>query len=357
MRITRVSAHTVVLPLSLPYTIAYETVTDVINHFLVIETDAGITGTGCAAPAPEVTGETADASLDALNRLPARLAGAAPEEAAKTVLPGLANTPSAMAALDLALAEISARTSTGPQAGVDPDEFIPVVTSITIGIMGVSETLERAKFLVGEGFLFLKIKGGHDVETDIERLTVLRSEFGPSLLLALDANQGYSLKDVNRLEERSGEFSLQYLEQPTPRRDLMMLREATLCSSIPVMADESVQTVDDVRRIADLGAASLINIKLQKMGGLTPAHNVDVISESAGMRTMLGCMDESALSIAAALHFGATHSNVTFHDLDGHLDLMSDPFSGLVSLEQGKLSIKGVPGRLRTNQPGFFSDL
>ena len=113
-----------------------------------------------------------------------------------------------------------------------------------------------------------------------------------------------------------------------------------------------MQTPDDVSRIADAGAVSLINIKLQKMGGLQVAETIDRRAAEAEMGTMLGCMDESALSIAAALHFAATHQNVQYLDLDGHLDLRNDPFANLVDLdERGRLRARAGIGLGWTASP------
>lgn len=342
MTIADVSVHTVHAPLEEPYTIAYETVTEVTNHFIVITLEGGRRGIGCAAPAPEVTGESVEdcrAALDAF----ARAAVGATFDA--WPLPP-ESSPSALAAVDLARYDVLARSRSISIAGLygDPDAALtPRETSITIGISSVENTLARAHTLFASGFRFFKVKGGHDIEVDIRRLNSLRSAFGTDIRLAIDANQGYDLKDVATLDD--AELDLLYLEQPTPKADLDMLGEAARRTSIPVMADESVQTVRDVHGIAEAGPVSLINIKLQKMGGLAAAAAIDKAAIETGMGTMLGCMDESALSIAAALHFGATHPNVRLLDLDGHLDLRNDPFAALVRQNaQGQLSVSSGSG-------------
>ncbi len=336
MIITGAYVRTVRSALAEPYTIAYETITDAVNHFLLLETDNGLSGIGCAAPAPEVTGESESTSLEALNQFCVEVRGRSTDS-----FPEMASDrPSARAAVDLALNDLKARARDTNIAGlygsaqaIDKGR----VTSITVGIMGVEATLEKASSFVSNGFSFLKIKGGHDVALDIERLQELRSKLGPSVLIALDANQGYSLEDVQKLDREAANLKLEYLEQPTPKANLNLMAKATINSSIPVMADESIQTPEDVRIIAKMSAAKLINIKVQKVGGLQVAGEIDAIARDAGMPTMLGCMDESALSIAAALHFGATHSNVLYYDLDGHLDLVEDPFESLVECQNGEL--------------------
>jgi len=331
------------VPLAVPYTIAYETITDVVNHFLVLHTSSGVTGIGCAAPAPEVTGETAEESLAALQAFCSTVVGSEIEK-----LPTIPKScPSARTALDLAIHDIAARDGSTNIAGLfGPAEAIEAkrLTSVTVGIMSIDETISRAKQCTQEGFMFLKIKGGHDVNLDIDRLNALRDTFGVEILLALDANQGYSIRDVEILERASDSVRLEYLEQPTLKEDLDLLAQAARITSIPVMADEAVQEVKDVIAIGESNAVRLINIKLQKMGGLAEAVRIDSVAAEYGMRTMLGCMDESALSIAAALHLGATHPNVSYYDLDGHLDLTEDPFEALVELHDGCLIAKSGPG-------------
>lgn len=344
MIVSDVSVHTVHTPLKEPYTIAYETIAEVSNHYVVIRVQGGLCGIGCAAPAPEVTGESVEASRKALDIFARKAPGFAIDA---LPLPS-AETPSALAAVDLARFDVLARLRSTAVAGLFGHRDAarrPKETSITIGISGVEATLQRARSLHAEGFRFFKVKGGHDVEADIERLRMLRSTFGSDIRLALDANQGYRLSDVERLERNAESLNLLYLEQPTPKEDLAMLGRAAELTHIPVMADESVQNVHDVQRIAEAGPVALINIKLQKMGGLAAAQAIDEAASNHQMGTMLGCMDESALSIAAALHFGATHPNVRYLDLDGHLDLQDDPFESLVRLDgNGRLSASSGPG-------------
>lgn len=366
MIIRDAQVHSIHVPLKEPYTIAYETITDVTNHYLVLRTDHEHIGIGCAAPAPEVTGESVEQSLQALEAFASIAVGKSIHE---LPMPP-SKCPSARAAIDLALHDLEARSlgvtvgdlmvrthlndsiptaaADSPIAQTAPTSSAGTLfreTSITIGIASVDDTLERASRLVAQGFRFLKIKGGHDVATDLLRLQSLREKWGDDLTLALDANQGYTLEGIKQINQHQAEIGLVYLEQPTPKHDLALLSEAGRSTDIPVMADESARNVAAVNHLAQLGGVRLINIKLQKMGGLAPAVQIDRVAAEGGMQTMLGCMDESALSIAAALQFGATHPNVAYLDLDGHFDLMDDPFEALVRLDDdGRLATNGLPG-------------
>ncbi|MDA0377874.1 MAG: dipeptide epimerase [Bacteroidetes bacterium] len=351
MILSHARLQTLAVPLTEPYSIAYNTFDSVTMHFLVLTTTEGWHGVGCAAPAEDVTGESANACRIGLEAW-VQLAPGCDLQSLPRVPEGL---PAAATAVDLALHDVLARSqgvTVGALFGSPHGAETPRETSITIGISDVATTLGRAAALVDQGFRFLKVKGGHDVETDLARLRALRDRFGSDIRLALDANQGYDLKAVERLESEASALDLAYLEQPTPKQDLPMLGEAAQRTGIPVMADESVQRLDDVARIAESGPVSLINIKLQKMGGLAPSAAIDRAAQAAGMRTMLGCMDESALSIAAALHFGASHPNVAFLDLDGHFDLSEDPMASCVRLDdRGRLATAPHAGLGWTDLP------
>jgi len=349
MRIRDASVITREIPLRAPYTIAYETIDRVTNHFLVLEMESGTHGVGCAAPAPEVTGETATDARRTLEQLAADLTGIRVHDIRTTTTRArraFSHAPSACAALDLALFDARGRSEGRPVSSLirgEPTGRTSFETSITIGISSVEDTLSAARNAIAGGFQLLKMKGGHDIRVDIERLLAL-SDSCANIRLALDANQGYNPDDVALLEKEIGHLELCYLEQPVPKDDLKSLARCRKPTRIPVMADEAARSVEHVRRIAELKAADLINIKLQKMGGLGVAEEIDTIAEDSGMSVMLGCMDESALSIAAALHFASRRPNVRFCDLDGHFDLTEDPFDGLVLLRDGRLEVGAGSG-------------
>ncbi len=329
------------MPLTTPYTIAYETIYETSNIFLKIETDRGLHGFGCAAPDSEVTGESPASVLTRFHKLVASyLKGKSPFQIARIMTDlrlECPKSPSLLAMVDMALHDLLAKKANLPLYQLLGGYRNSIPTSITIGILPVEETLDKAIQFARKGFVILKIKGGLNVDLDIERIAKIREKLGKSLRIRFDANQGYSIEETIQFVKESRLYNIEILEQPTPREDLEMLGEAAAQSHLPVMADESLLTLRDVFKIAKNDWADMINIKLMKVGGIAQAMHINSVAKAAGMEAMVGCMDESALGIAAGLHFALARPNVEFADLDGHLDLEEDPTAGCVILKNGVL--------------------
>ena len=346
MRITRFDAWLVNLKLAEPYTVAYEHIEHAPNIFLRIATDIGFIGLGCVNPDEPVCGETADSVLDALDG-PVRevLIGADPRyiarlrERLKELLPG---APGARAGADMALYDLLGRIAGLPVYQLLGAYRNRIVTSVTIGILEEAETVRRARDLVARGFRALKLKGGLDADDDIARVLAVRQAVGNRIELRFDANQGFDVPESLRFIEATRSARLELVEQPTPRHALDELASITQKAPLPIMADESLMGLRDAFRIARGGLADMINVKLMKCGGIGPAMEIASVARSARLEVMVGCMDESALGIAAALHFALAHPAVAYADLDGHLDLVDDPTAGAVVLEDGML----MPGQL-----------
>lgn len=340
MKITGASYERLDLSLSVPYTIAYETVSRTSNFILKIETDGLSVGYGCAAPDLEVTGESPEMVQAALEHviLPF-LKGQSPFtytrilEELKVLCP---DSPSAWAMVDMALLDLVSK-----KAGVPLYHYLggykeSIETSITIGILKMEETLATAREFTKRGFNILKIKGGLDLQEDIAKMIRLREEF-PATVFRFDGNQGYSVEDSIAFVKATQEVGIQIFEQPTRTKGDHKLGEVTHAVGIPVMADESLKTLDDAFRLAQHDLIDMVNIKLMKVGGITEGMHINSVAKSAGLEAMVGCLDECALGISAGLHFALSRPNVHFADLDGHLDLLNDPFQGLFTLSEGIL--------------------
>lgn len=379
MKITRCEAWPYKLELEEPFTIAYSSINHTVNVFLRIETDRGIVGYGVGAHDEEVTGENADTILEALNdiaipflegRDPAyfpRLITELEQEllrgqAARAARAGASSIgqPTALAAVDMALYDIAAK-----QAGLPLYKYLgayrdSIATSVTIGIESPENTIAKALAWQKRGFISLKLKGGRNVDEDIERCRKVREAVGPDMELRFDANQGFSREEAVRFIQGAAPAALSVLEQPIDKLDLAGLRVVSDSASLQtseivpaahtgpsrpkVMADEAVLSPADAAAIERAGGADAYNIKLAKSGGLYRAAEIDAVARAAGAPTMVGCMDEAGLGVAAGLHFSLSRPNVAYADLDGHLEFTNDPTAEAVRIENGILYPLDTPG-------------
>ena len=228
----------------------------------------------------------------------------------------VAPSRAAQCAIDLALWDWLAR-----REGVSVSELAtgkpprPVPTFCTIGLSTPEEL--RAKVREMRGFPRIKIKS--DASADLTPIHYVRAR--STGLLAVDANGAWAGADVAALTSELSRLDIAFIEQPLPpAKDAQVAR---LRSQLPVFADESCVTEDDLPRIAK--RFSGVNVKLVKCGGLTPALRMVRHARDLGLKTMIGCMLESSALIAA----GCAAAQLTDHaDLDGAWLIANDPCAG-----------------------------
>jgi L-alanine-DL-glutamate epimerase-like enolase superfamily enzyme len=255
------------------------------------------------------------------------------------------STPAARAAVDIALHDLLARKLGVPLVEMLGRAHEALPTSITIGIKPTAEALEEAREYLERGFRVLKVKLGRSLEEDVERLTRLRELAGPAVTLRVDPNQGYTRAELARFVAETAELAIELLEQPLPARHMAALRALPAELRERVAADESLlDERDALELVRPSPACGIFNIKLMKCGGVRPALGIARIAELAGVRLMWGCMDESRISIAAALHAALASPATRYLDLDGSFDLEHDAVSGGFDLEGGILRTLDAPG-------------
>ncbi|MBT8305896.1 MAG: dipeptide epimerase, partial [Maribacter sp.] len=215
--------------------------------------------------------------------------------------------------------------------------------SITIGILPLQETLKRAAEFVAIGFSIIKVKGGLSLEDDIQKMIRLR-ELYPKLILRFDGNQGYSVEESLAFVKSTEVVGIEIFEQPTKVGKDERMGLVTNQVAIPVMADESLKTLKDAFRLAQNERLDMVNIKLQKVGGILEGMHINSVAKSAKLDAMVGCIDECGLGISAGLHFALSRPNIQYADLDGHLDIKDDPFKELFTIERGILYPSEHPG-------------
>ena len=208
------------------------------------------------------------------------------------------------------------------------------VTSYTIGL----DTPERMQQKIREASQYpvYKIKLGTDRDREI--IEAIREVTDKPL--RVDANEGWTtLEQAKREIEFLSTQNIELVEQPMPSAKFELMKELKKWSQIPLAADESFKGDENLEEIAK--AFHVINIKLMKIGSLVKARNVLKEAHSLGMEVMIGCMIESSLANAAGALLAL---EADYADLDGHLLIGNDPFSGLKVLETGEIDLSEEPG-------------
>jgi L-alanine-DL-glutamate epimerase-like enolase superfamily enzyme len=206
-------------------------------------------------------------------------------------------------------------------------------TDFTLGLDEPAVVAERARR--ASRFPALKIKCGGPA--DLATLEAVRAVYdGP---IRVDANTGWQPDDAIALLPELERLGVELIEQPFPARRLDQLGWLQQRSSLPIVADESAVTIDDLDGL--VGVVAGVNVKLAKCGGIGPARAMLARAGELGFRTFLGCMEETSVAIAAS---AAVASLAEWVDLDGNLLLDADPFTGLELGDDCRWRLAGTPG-------------
>ena len=349
MKISKATYWTEQLSLTRPYTIAYERIESVENLFVCLQAEDGSIGLGVASPAEDVTGEGIQQCRQALSgNLESLLHGSDIRylrsilRDIETAIPG---APAARAAIDMALHDLWAKHLGLPLVDLLGRVHRSLPTSITIGIDSVEASLEEADEYKRCGFRILKVKIGKSVAEDVERLHRIRQKMGPDIAIRVDINQGFSVDQFENFLQQTASLELEFIEQPLKADDLDNMRRMPPAARSKAAADESL--LDARHALVCLEHPrpfGIFNIKLMKCGGIVPGLQIADIANLAGIDLMWGCMDESIVGIAAALHAALASPATRYLDLDGHLDLARDLVRGGFVLKDGELSLTDKPG-------------
>jgi L-alanine-DL-glutamate epimerase-like enolase superfamily enzyme len=299
-------------------------------------TNQNITGVGEGAPIVRYH-EDAEGARQTLESLQAFLTSADPWQFQKVVADVFKRIDgqfAAKAAIDIALLDwISKRLGVPLYRYFGLDRDAAPVTTFSIGIDTPERT--REKIREAEAFPVLKIKVG--LKTDEETIDAVRSVTKKPL--RVDANEGWTDKEeavrkINWLESQGVEF----VEQPMPAAMLEETRWVRQRVHLPIIADEACLNAAAVPHL--VGAYDGVNVKLDKCGGIQESLRTIQVAKALGMKTMVGCMVSSSVSVTAAAHLSPL---VDYADLDGNLLISNDPYSG-VQVRQGKLILPSEPG-------------
>jgi L-alanine-DL-glutamate epimerase-like enolase superfamily enzyme len=162
--------------------------------------------------------------------------------------------------------------------------------------------------------------------------------------LRVDANQAWDLESAKAICEGVAPFNIELIEQPLKADELDNMAHLQALTPIPLLADESVFSLEDAKKVIAKKAARYINIKLMKCGGIYQAIKIADYAKKHHINCMIGCMIESPISIAAAAHFANSASNVTMYDLDAVMLCKSHPLIDDLQIKKDIISLNSAPG-------------
>ena len=325
-------------------TISRGTTAQTTNLWVRVQHD-GIEGWGEASPFAVVRGErkSTDQLLEELNSIVPKLEKFSPLERQKieAVLVEAQLSSSVRAAVDMALYDWlgkRANLSLWQLWGLDRQRIVPI--SVTVGISSPEAAKQRVRDwqqLIGAEVLKIKLGSPEGIEADQSMLLAVR-EAAPNAELTVDANGGWNLKQAIAMSNWLAEHGVKYVEQPLAVGEEAKLAVLQKRSPLPIFVDESCFSSSDVPRLAD--KVDGINIKIMKTGGLTEAMRTIAIAKACGLQIMFGCYSDSTLANTAIAHLAPL---ADYLDLDSHLNLKDDPFTG-ATLQAGRLLPNDLPG-------------
>ncbi len=319
------TASTLDLPLVHRFTIARSSV-DVERTVIVRLRWNGFEALGESAPIARYD-ESVESVIAALD---GRTYGDDPY-ALDTLLAGLA--PAARCGLDVALHDCIGKDVDRPLwrlLGVDPSRT--PVTSFTIGIAPIDETIAKVREVGDHPVIKVKLGTGNEIET----LAAIRAIYTGTI--RIDANEGWTAESAVTILREIERFGIEFCEQPIPAGTPERLRWIRERTSIPIVTDEDSKDASDLPRLA--GCVDGINVKLVKCGGVRGALAMIHTARALGLKIMLGCMVESAILQAAAAHLSPL---VDWADIDAGFLVARDPFAG-IRYVNGKIVLPDGPG-------------
>jgi len=350
MRIESIRTHIFKAPLKTPFVTALRRVDALEDLIVTIECDDGSVGFGEGAPTPQITGETIGSMTAAIEFIAPHLVGKEIDDF-DTLLQRVHHTivrnTTAKSALEIALYDLKAKSQKEPLYRLLGGEKRAFKTDITVSMGEVDAMVADALRYRSLGYDTLKIKIGSDPEQDAERVIAIHAALPKETQLRLDANQGWSPEEtvslLHTLEKRG--IVAQFIEQPVPANDFEGLRYIKERVQTPLLADESVFSLDDAKKLLEMDAVDHINIKLAKTGGISRALALADLCADHGVQCMLGCMLEGPISVAAGAHVASARADtVTMIDLDAVALLASHPAQSDIVFDESDIVLGSAPG-------------
>jgi len=350
MKITNIHTHTLKAPLKNPFITSLRRVDALEDLVVLIECDDGTVGYGEGAPTPQITGETMGSMIATVEYIKPHIIGREIEDF--DAILGLVHklivkNTTAKSALEIALYDLKAKAYKLPLYRMLGGTQTKFTTDITISMGEIKKMIVDSHDAVALGYDTLKIKIGDNPRKDVERIVAIHNALNKDIKLRLDANQGWTAKQsvelLHALEKQN--IIAEFIEQPVAADDIEGLKYIKERVQTPLLADESIFSLKDARRLLEMEAIDYVNIKLAKTAGVTQALELADLSASFGVKCMIGCMLEGPISVAAGVHVASAKADIiTMLDLDAVSLLASHPLKTGIAFNESEITLSNDHG-------------
>jgi len=350
LRIRRVDAIPVALPLKNPMTMSGITIATAENLLVRIEAADGTVGWGEAASAPTMTGDTLGGLVAAVRDHLAPLLVGQDAWTRPTLIPtlrcGLIGNTGAFSAIEMALLDLA-----GHAAGLRLIDVVArqrrraVRPMWLLGNPTPDEDIAEVRAKEAAGFHFFKLKiGVKPLVQEIAATMAVRAAVGPKMPLCADANGGLTLAQARRYVEATRGADLKFVEQPLAHDDLAGLKALARVSRVSIGVDEGIHAIADIESHARAGADG-VSLKLIKLGGITPALQAAKLCRRLGLKVNVAAkIAESSIASAAAIHLACTVPNIDWGVSLTHFYLVEDLVRRPLALRDGHVALPDGPG-------------
>lgn len=351
MRIKKIQAIAVSLPLTKPVKMSFEAIQHAENVLVRIEIGDGITGWGEAASAPTMTGETPGSMVAAVRYLADKLVGMPADGIAAVMHRAgqyLYGNNGAKSAIEMALFDALGQAHGKPVyelLGGARRMRIPALRLIGTGSTegDIAETKKR----LAEGYVAIKIKVGVSTpEADAERArAVAASVTNDGVLICADANQAWTPDEALRFVQGIADTRIEFFEQPVAAHDVAGMARVAAASRVRIGVDEGLHSLDDLQRHHDMNAAHGASLKAIKLGGLQVVHDAAMLCEKLDMKVNLACkIAEAGIANAGLLHLAAAIPSLDWGVSLSSPYLADDIVVEPIALDGGYIHVPTGPG-------------
>jgi len=353
VKIKRIEALAISLPMVKPLKMAFEEVKSAENVLARVETDEGVVGWGGAGAAPTMTGETVASMSAAIRYLAPKLEGMDLGDIAAVMARAgnyLFYNNSAKSVIEIALQDALGRSRGKPVydlLGAKRRDRVAILRMVGTG-KGTTADIDDAKRGQAEGHVAFKIKVGvADPREDAERTRKICEALNGNgnILICADANQGWTPDQAITYVRGVEDTALAFFEQPVSGHDIEGMAKVARASRVKIGCDEGLHSLDDLKRHHESGAAAGFSLKTIKLGGMRPVMDAGLLCEKLGLKVNLASkMAETGINTAALLHLAAALPAVDWGVGFSSQYLVEDILKTPLSFADGHVSVPAGPG-------------